>query len=88
MRMAEKTLLDGGPNAFASAAGLYEVAAKKGNPVAAFDLGYFYENGLGVGKDPAQARHWFSEAAKLSTDPKLRSMATKSADTTENDGPS
>ena len=41
-----------------------KVAAKKGDPKAAFDLGWCYYTGNGVGRDTTEARKWYSEAAE------------------------
>lgn len=37
--------------------------AEGGSPVAQYNLGMFYNNGIGVEKDPAKAFHWFEKAA-------------------------
>lgn len=42
----------------------WEMAANKGVPAAAFNLGFLYANGKGVQKDDAQAVHWYRLAAK------------------------
>jgi TPR repeat protein len=43
--------------------GWYSLAAKQGHAKAAYNLGLRYTEGLGVGKDPAMAGHWFTLAA-------------------------
>ena len=40
-----------------------EAAAHERNPGGAFCLGHFYQNGLGVEKNPAEARKWYEESA-------------------------
>jgi hypothetical protein len=37
--------------------------AEAGSPAAQYNLGMFYNNGIGVEKNPSQAFHWFEKAA-------------------------
>lgn len=48
-----------------AAAHLYELAAAAGEPVALFNLGYTYEKGLGVDRDPEISVQWYDRAAVL-----------------------
>jgi hypothetical protein len=41
----------------------FEMAAKRGDPQAQVQIGYFYEAGIGVPKDPERAAHWYQLAA-------------------------
>jgi len=41
----------------------YRKAAERGHPMAQSNLGLMYSTGDGVGRDDAQARHWFGRAA-------------------------
>ena len=49
-------------------------AAKLGNPVAQYDLGYCYEHGLGITTDRVQAYQWYAKAAKRKA---VKEIATK-----------
>ncbi|MDD3446825.1 MAG: tetratricopeptide repeat protein [Zavarzinia sp.] len=55
----------------AMAAGDYATAmavllplAEAGDPLAQFDIGAMYDNGLGVGADPVEAARWYLRAAR------------------------
>jgi hypothetical protein len=48
---------------FKQSAYWFEMAAKRGDPQAQVQIGYFYEAGIGVPKDPARAAHWYQLAA-------------------------
>jgi TPR repeat protein len=41
------------------------IAADKEDAGAMYDLGFMYENGNGVSKDPAEALRWYQKAADL-----------------------
>lgn len=75
---AETKLLTRGPQDLGQAVQLFRAAADR-DPLAAYDLGYCYENGLGISKDAAQAVHWYDRAAALAQDSGLRTMASNSA---------
>jgi len=47
----------------ADALSWYRMAAEKGNPAAAFNVGALYDAGLGVARDPAEASQWYAQAA-------------------------
>ena len=40
------------------------IAAEQGNATAQFDLGYFYDNGLGVEQDYKKAKECYEKAAE------------------------
>ena len=42
----------------------YEKAAEQGNATAQFNLGYFYDEGLGVEQDYKKAKEWYEKAAE------------------------
>jgi localization factor PodJL len=48
----------------AAAARWYQKAAARGLPAAQFRLGYYYQNGRGVPRDPGQANFWYLKAAE------------------------
>jgi uncharacterized protein len=48
---------------FKQSAYWFEMAAKRGDPQAQVQIGYFYEAGIGVAKDPERAAHWYQLAA-------------------------
>lgn len=48
---------------FKQSAYWFEMAAKRGDPQAQAQIGYFYEAGIGVQKDPERAAHWYQLAA-------------------------
>jgi hypothetical protein len=49
----------------AGAAVLVQQAAQAGNPTATYELGYMFENGDGLERDPAQAAQWYMKAAQM-----------------------
>ncbi len=49
----------------AGAAVLVRHAAEAGNPTATYEMGYLYENGDGVPKDPAQSAQWYMRGARM-----------------------
>jgi TPR repeat protein len=53
----------GVPVDFAEAARWYQMAANQGYARAKYNLGRFYEKGIGVGKDATMARRMMQEAA-------------------------
>ena len=42
----------------------YQMAAQAGDPEAQTKMGWMFENGMGVGKDMAEAAKWYQRAAK------------------------
>lgn len=38
--------------------------AQQGDPIAQNNLGYFYNHGMGVPEDYAQARYWYEKSAQ------------------------
>lgn len=74
-QQAQQLLLARGPADAARAADLFRRAAERGNALAEYDYGYCFEHGLGVGRDPEQARAWYGRAALHATDDGVRSIA-------------
>lgn len=74
-QQAQQLLLARGPADAARAADLFRRAAERGNALAEYDYGYCYEHGLGVQRDPEQARAWYQRAASHATDGAVRSIA-------------
>jgi len=48
----------------ATALAQWKALAQKGDIIAANNLGYLYDNGVGVPKDPAKAVYWFRKVAE------------------------
>ena len=48
---------------FAQAVHWYRLAAEQGQPQAQSNLGFMYQNGQGVARDPGQAVQWWRRAA-------------------------
>ena len=74
-QQAQQLLLARGPADAARAADLFRRAAERGNALAEYDYGYCYEHGLGVQRNPEQARIWYQRAASHATDATVRSIA-------------
>jgi TPR repeat protein len=55
--------LAAGPHLYAQERVRYQAAAAAGNPAAMVNLGWLYQNGLGVSQDYRQARTWYEKAA-------------------------
>ena len=51
------------PKTFGDAMRWYETAARVGHPAAQFYLGFMYQTGLRVEKDPVEAAQWYERAA-------------------------
>lgn len=65
---AEPTPIDRGVQAavqadYITALGIFQVQAAQGEPVAQYNLGLMYLNGLGVPVSDVQARYWLSQSA-------------------------
>lgn len=65
---------------YGSAAPWYRRAAEQGHAIAQVRLGRMYAEGLGVGRDDAQAYKWFAVAATRSSDNYARSNALQGRD--------
>ncbi|MGH7055219.1 MAG: tetratricopeptide repeat protein [Stellaceae bacterium] len=76
---AERILLNRGAAGAARAAELLRRAAENGNAPAEYDLGYFYEKGLGVPRDLHQAYLWYWRAIAHAPNDALRSLALAGA---------
>jgi tetratricopeptide (TPR) repeat protein len=59
---------------------LFHKAADKGNSGGMYDIGWFYENGLGVARDYTQAAAWYRKAADLGNPPAEYSLGILYAD--------
>ena len=64
---AQKLLLKGTPETLPAAIALLRQAADKGDPAAAYNLGYCYEKGIGTDADRQQAYAWYKQAAQSQT---------------------
>ena len=75
-QQAQRALLARGPDADAKAATLFRKAADAGDPLAAYNLAYCYEHGIGVAASIDQALLWYRRSAAAARDPALREIAT------------
>lgn len=75
-QQAQQALLARGPDADQQAATLFRKAADSGNALAAYNLGYCYEHGIGVTPSIDQALLWYRRSAAGTTDRALRRIAT------------
>ena len=80
-QQAQLALLSRKPEDIGRAAALFRVAAEHNSPLAAYDLAYCYENGIGVPRNVDEALRWYRQAASRARDEGLRSIASNSADT-------
>jgi len=69
LALADEPSLEGAEAAWnkgdvAGALGQWEALAARGDIVAANNLGYLYDNGVGVKQDPHKAVHWFRKVAE------------------------
>ena len=78
---AEKALLNRGTAEASQAVELFRRSAEGRNPLAEYDLGYCYENGIGVAADKLQAYAWYSRAAADARQPAVKSVAEIGAKT-------
>ncbi len=72
---AQQVLLRRGAAEAAGAVELFRRAAQGGNRLAAYDLGYCYEHGIGVPVDAGLAIQFYRQAQEQPTDPRVRTMA-------------
>jgi TPR repeat protein len=72
---AQQVLLTRGTAEAERVAALFRRSAEQHNPLAEYDLGYCYERGIGVPRDPVQADDWYRRAANDATDDSLRQTA-------------
>ncbi len=77
---AQTLLLSRGISQATEMAALFRRAAELHNPLAEYDLGYCYEHGMGVSRDPGRAAIYYHRAAHDAPDDALRSMAQASSD--------
>ena len=76
-QQAQRALLARGPDGDAKAATLFRKAADGGDALAAYNLGYCYEHGIGVAPSVDQAMLWYRKSAASATDPALREIALR-----------
>lgn len=74
-QQAQRALLARGPDADATAASLFRKSADAGNALAAYNLGYCYEHGIGVPTSAEQAALWYRRSATIASEPALRELA-------------
>ena len=75
-QQAQQALLSRGPGGDATAATLFRKSAESGDALAAYNLGYCYEHGIGVPTDTEQAAIWYRRSAANASDPMLKELAT------------
>ena len=78
-QQAQAILLNRTADKLGQAVSLFRTAAENNNPLAAYDLAYCYENGIGVRTDRMAAYRWYRRAAAQAQDDGLRSIARSSA---------
>lgn len=76
-----KILADGLPSVDAAAVAQLQLAARKGNPLAQYDLGLCYEQGIGVAADLVAAFVWYSRSASAPAGDANKSAAMREAAT-------
>ena len=74
-KQAQQALLNRGPASAARAAELFRRSAEANNPLAAYDLAYCYEHGIGVAPSRTEAYSWYRRAADNAADPSMKSIA-------------
>ena len=79
-RQAQQLLLSRGAAESAHMVELFRQAAGQHNALAEYDLGYCYDAGIGVHRDPAQAYAWYRRAADDAHDNSLKALAQEGAD--------
>ena len=72
---AQRALLNRAPASTTRAAELFRRAAEGNNPLAAYDLAYCYEHGIGVAPSRTEAYGWYRRAADDAADPNMKSIA-------------
>lgn len=75
-QQAQRVLLARGPDGDAEAAALFRKAAERGDALAAYNLGYCYEHGIGVSVNVDQALQWYRRSAAGAGDPTLKEIAS------------
>jgi TPR repeat protein len=55
---------------------IYQFLANQGQVIAEYQLGYLYENGFGIDKNPKLASTWFAKAAQEGLPEALYALAT------------
>lgn len=76
-QQAQRALLARGPDADATAAALFRKSAEAGNALAAYNLGYCYEHGIGVPISAEQAAQWYRRSAATASELALRELASR-----------
>jgi TPR repeat protein len=77
---AQQLLLNRGAAESARMVTLFRHAADQRNPLAEYDLGYCYDAGIGVPRDPAKAYEWYQRAVGDAQDGSLRALAQAGVD--------
>ncbi len=78
-QQAQQLLLTRNAAEMAHAVELFRRAAEQHNSLAAYDLGYCYEHGMGVSADRVQAYAWYQRAAAEAKNADLRLIAATGA---------
>ena len=78
-RQAQLALLTRGAVESSRAVALFRRAAEKNDALAAYDLAYCYENGLGVPLDRVAAYQWYQRASANAADSRVRQLASNGA---------
>lgn len=73
---AQNVLLSRDPGKARDAAQLFLKAAEAGSPLAAYNLAYCYEHGLGVAIDPEQALIWYRRSVAAAGNGPVREIAS------------
>ena len=74
-KQAQQVLLNRGAASATRATDLFRRAAEGNNPLAAYDLAYCYEHGIGVAPSRTEAYNWYRRAADNAADPSMKSIA-------------
>jgi len=77
---AQTALLTRGVAGATRAVTLFREGAERGDPLAAYNLGYCYANAIGVPQDRLAAYHWYRQAAVTAGDDTLKVLASSGAD--------
>lgn len=85
---AQELLIKSTPETLPAAIALLRQAADKGDPAAAYNLGYCYEKGIGTDADRQQAYAWYKRAAQSQTFTVRRAALTAMEKLAPGTGPS
>ena len=62
------------PQKYEAAVRWFVKAAEKGNPKAQYNLGYCYENGIGIVSNRDEARSWYEKAAEKGNSDAIKAL--------------